>query len=362
MAGDPEAERPDEAEGGPVKTFLEHLEDFRWMLIKSIVALFLGMLICLFAANDVVGIIKWPLRHAPISFSGTNQIAVVSFGTNHLGNFRSRRKQRQAFNLGTNRFVAVAIEPLMLGTNQVLGWRVTDDPRALDDARRMQIELVNLSPAGGFFVAFQVAIYGGLVLASPFLFYFVATFVFPALKIRERKYVYRGLAIGVGLFLIGVAFCYFILMPVALAAAQMYSHWLGLGAMQWRAEDYISFVCKFMLGMGLGFELPVVILTLVKIGVLNYGMLSKARRYMIVINLILGAVLTTPEPITQIVMFVPLQSLYELTVWIAWYWDQPDRAKARRQLLLALLIVLLIAGSAWAGWKYGWPILRQHWH
>jgi Sec-independent protein secretion pathway component TatC len=100
----------------------------------------------------------------------------------------------------------------------------------------------------------------------------------------------------------------------------------------------------------------------VKIGVLNYGMLSKARRYMIVINLILGAVLTTPEPITQLVMFVPLQSLYELTVWIAWYWDQPDRAMARRKLLLALFIVILIAGAAWAGWKYGWPILRQHWH
>jgi hypothetical protein len=61
-------------------------------------------------------------------------------------------------------------------------------------------------------------------------------------------------------------------------------------------------------------------------------------------------------------MFVPLQSLYELTVWIAWYWDQADRARARRKLLLALLVVLLIAGAAWAGWKYGWPVLRQHWH
>ncbi len=65
MAGDNEPERPDEAEGGPVKTFLEHLEDFRWMLIKSIVALFLGMLVCLFAANHVVGIIKWPLSPCP---------------------------------------------------------------------------------------------------------------------------------------------------------------------------------------------------------------------------------------------------------------------------------------------------------
>jgi len=330
MAGDHEAERPDEAEGGPVKTFLEHLEDFRWLLIKSIVALFLGMLVCLFAANYVVQIIKWPLKHAPISFSGTNQIAVVSFGTNHVGNFKLTAEQQRSLAFGTNRFVSIQVEPLTLGTNQVLGWRVNDDPRAIADAQRMNIELINLSPAGGFVVAFQVAIYGGVVLASPFIFYFIAAFVFPALKIRERRHVYRGLVVGVGLFLTGVAFCYFALMPVALAASQMYSHWLGLGALQWRAEDYISFVCKFLLGMGLGFELPVVVLTLVKIGVVDYRMLSRARRYMIVINLFLGAILTTPEVLTQIVMFVPLQLLYEITVWIAWYWDRRDRKRAAR--------------------------------
>jgi sec-independent protein translocase protein TatC len=195
----------------------------------------------------------------------------------------------------------------------------------------LKIDLINLSPAGGFVVAFQVAIYGGVVLASPFIFYFAATFVFPALKLRERKYIYRGLAFGGGLFLLGVAFCYFALMPLALTAAQLYSHWLGFGAFQWRAEDYISFVCRFLLGMGLGFELPVVVLTLVKIGVVDYRTLSRARRYVIVINLILGAVLTTPEPITQIVMFVPLQLLYEITVWIAWYWDRRDRKRAARE-------------------------------
>ena len=95
--------------------------------------------------------------------------------------------------------------------------------------------------------------------------------------------------------------------------------------MQWKADDYISFVCKFMLGMGLGFEMPVVILTLVKLGVLNYRILKAGRRYMIVINLVLGAILTTPEVNTQIIMFVPLQLLYEISVWIAWYWERQDK-------------------------------------
>ena len=138
----------------------------------------------------------------------------------------------------------------------------------------------------------------------------------------------------------------------------MYSQWLGLGAWQWRAEEYISFVCKFMLGMGLGFELPVVILTLVKIDILSYTTLRKMWRYMIVINLVLGALLTTPEVITQVLMAGPLYLLYESTVWIAWYWEQPDRARARRWLLL---VALVIAGLVWAGWQYGWPLLRRHW-
>ena len=353
---------PPENDGGPVKTFLEHLEDFRWLLVKCSVAVGLGMLICLFAANYVIAIIKWPLMRASITYPGTNQIATVNFGTNHLGNFRLSAEQSTALNLGTNRFVTVLVEPLTLGTNQVLGWRMENNPHAMAEAQRMNIELVNLSPAGGFFVAFQAGIYGGLVLASPFMMYFIASFIFPALRMRERKYIYRAIFIGGGLFLAGVSFCYFVLMPVALSASQMYSNWLGFGATQWRAEDYISFVCRFMLGMGLGFELPVVILTLVKIGVLNHYILSKARRYMIVINLMLGALLTTPEVLTQVMMFIPLQTLFELSVWIAWYWDQPDRAKARRKVLLVLCLMLLAAGLVWAGCFYGWPLIRPHLH
>jgi sec-independent protein translocase protein TatC len=355
------SEPPDEG-GGPVKSFLEHLEDFRWVLVKICVALGLAMLVCLVGANYVMAIIKWPLSKAPVSYPGTNQIVTVNFGTNRLGRFPISPELQKSLDLGTNRFVSVTVEPLVLGTNRILGWQVDSNPATADDAQRMQVELVNLSPAGGFFVAIQVAFYGGLVLSAPFILFFIISFVFPAMKMVEQKYVFRALFIGGGLFVAGVSFCYFALMPVALAASQKYSNWLGLGATQWRAEDYISFVCRFMLGMGLGFEMPVVILTLVKIGVLSYATLSKARRYMIVINLVLGAVLTTPEVVTQLLMFVPLQLLYEVTVWIAWYWDQDDRAKARRALLIALASLLLIGGLSWAAYKYGWPLVRHYIH
>jgi sec-independent protein translocase protein TatC len=331
MADEPVAEpldeQPEEEEGGPVKSFLEHLEDLRWVLIKSVVALGVAILVCLIAGNYVVLIVKHPLTKAKLPYPGTNQVVTVLFGTNRLGVFPLTPEQQRTLDLGTDRFVAVRVEPAALGTNQVLAWRVESNPELAEQAQRGNVELINLSPASGFFVAFQVALYGGMVLASPFIFYFVAAFVFPALKMKERKYVYRGLAYGLGLFLVGVAFCYFALMPVALAASQKYSQWLGFSAYQWKADDYISFVCKFLLGMGLGFEMPVVILTLVKIGILNYSILSKGRKYMIVINLVLGAVLTTPEVITQIIMFLPLQTLYEITIWVAWYWERQEKKR-----------------------------------
>jgi len=320
-------EEQEEEEGGPVKSFLEHLEDLRWVLIKSVVALGLAMLLCLIAGNHVVQILKHPLEKSRTSYPGTNQIVTVLIGTNQLGVYPLNPEQQATLNLGSNRFVAIQIQSVDIGTNHVLTWTVDNDPALAQKAQHMHVELINLSPASGFFVAFQVAFYGGLVLAAPFIFYFVASFVFPALRMKERHYVYRGMGYGVGLFLCGVAFCYFALMPIALAASQAYSHWLGFSAFQWKADDYISFVCKFMLGMGLGFEMPVIILTLVKIGVLDYAILSKGRRYMIVINLVLGAVLTTPEVVTQVVMFVPLQLLYEISIWVAWYWEREAKKK-----------------------------------
>jgi sec-independent protein translocase protein TatC len=322
---EPAAEHDDE--GGPVKSFLEHLEDLRWVLIKSLAAISIGMLICLIAGNNVVSILTWPMTQAKVRHPGTNEVWTVYWGTNLLKTVRLTDEQQAQFGSSTNRFRAWQVDLVPSGTNGfMLGLR--PDPDADPHrAERMTLGLITLSPIGPFLVSLHVALYGGILLASPFVFYYVAGFIFPALRMKEKYYVYRGLGFGLSLFATGVSFCYFILMPVALSASALYANWMGFEATQWRAEDYISFVCKFMLGMGIGFQMPVVLLTLVKIGVLNYTMLSKMRRYMIVINLVLGALLTTPEVITQIMMAIPLQILYEVSVWVAWYWERRDRKR-----------------------------------
>ncbi len=240
--------------------------------------------------------------------------------------------QQKKLNLGTNRFVALEVAPVTItsGSNQVsvLALAPSTNQGMAESAQHMNMTLMSFSPAAAFLTGFHVALYGGIGLASPFIFYFLGQFALPALKINEKKYFYRGLLFALPLFVSGVLFCYFILMPAALAASQMYAHWYGFSSDMWDAGEYIGFVSKFMLGMGLGFEMPVVILVLVKIGLLNYAILSKARPYMIVINLVLGAVLTTPEVFTQVLMAIPLQFLYEISVWITWYWERQERKRA----------------------------------
>jgi sec-independent protein translocase protein TatC len=466
MANEPDAEdsAPTE-EGGPVKSFLEHLEDLRWTLIKCASAVGIGVIISLIAGNYVVGILMRPLQQARAHYPGTNQVVSVRLGTNILGTYSLAPADEDLFNLDTNRnsptfsaadiirlksfavklkqpdakdgvsqylttqlspdtrrllqaydfgtgsvfkrlvdlsregndpalqqaladdlsrvvqggtiydaqrFAGVPLDPALVaqavqgpasarlnqrlllaaypkdlskyherfyvldlvpmsnpGANRVsgLGYVVNTNLDAAAMAEHMKTTITALGPAKAFLIGFHVAIYAGLAMASPFVFFFIGQFVLPALRIREKKYLYRGLGFAIPLFVGGVCFCYFILLPAALAASQLYSNWFGFSSNIWDAGDYIGFVCKFMLGMGLGFELPVVLLVLVKIGLLSYSTLAKARPYMIVINLILGAVLTTPEVFTQILMAIPLQVLFEISVWIAWYWERQERKR-----------------------------------
>lgn len=354
----PESEFHDEEEGGPVKSFLDHLEDLRWVLIKCVVGVAILMIVCLIAAQHVLSVLTWPLtradkyRKAPgtelLWLAGTNVIGTSNPGTNFFPELGVTNQTRIGFDL----------VPKMIGTNLLLTVDIVTNQARLTTLKSRRTTLINLSPVGGFWVAFQVALYGGIVIAAPYLIYVIGGFLLPALKFKERKYVLRGFAIGSGLFMTGVFFCYFLLMPLALRASFQYSEWLGFTADQWRAEDYISFVCKFMLGMGLGFELPVVVLTLVKIGVVDYAKLKALRRYMIVVNLFLGAVLTTPEVITQVLMFIPLQGLYELSVWIAGYWEKDERAKAKSRINLVLVILGVIAFIIWASWKFNFGVQK----
>ena len=327
MAEGDEEIRPEEeeVEGGAVKSFLDHLEDLRWTLIKSCAALFVSFMVCLFGTKQLVAFLNWPIeraaqRHVALLPEDTNQVVTLQLGDQVLQSVRTKSNRLGSIELGTNQFVTMQLDPVLLGTNNVLTWRVLTNGTA---PRAPGPKLMFMGgPGAPFMFALHLAFFGGLFLASPFVFYFLGQFLMPALKIKEKKYFMRAFCIGLGLFLTGVCVAYFGVMPRALKFAVIWANWMGVTVPQWRAETYFSFVMKFTLGMGLGFELPVVLLALVKIGILDYAKLKAMRRYMVVINLILGALLTTPEVFTQVVMGIALQLLFEMSVLVAWYWER----------------------------------------
>ena len=321
--GRPQEGDPEEEGGGPVKSFLEHLEDLRWTLIKSIVAVLLSMLVCMVGSKYIVAILTWPMTHSILAKEVDKQNVNIHLGTNFVGVLR-------APTLGfatnaTNVPRSFSLAPVLVGTNLILALQPDTDPFEVSNSP----VLGGLGPLSPVTVALKLALYGGLILAAPFVIFFIGQFVLPALHVHEKSMLYQAAGFGIGLFISGVLFAYFVITGVAIGASIDLAAWLGFSSDIWRAEEYISFVSMFMLGMGVCFEIPVVILLLVKIGLLDHRKLSAFRSYAIVVNLIIGAVVTpSTDPFSMLLFAAPLHLLYELSVLIAWFWDRRDRRRA----------------------------------
>lgn len=314
----PDVDPEEEDGGGPVKPFLEHLEDLRWTIIKVLSAVVISMIVCLVAGNRLVHLLTWPLIQAQQLTTSTNRTAAIRLGESVIGKIPLHGPALQSWT--TNPPSAFVVKPVFVGTNLVLALEPEHQPAPTEAVPGMVL-LKNYSPIGGIVVALKLALYGGISLASPFVMLFIGQFVLPAMRMHEKRFLYRAVGIGVGLFLLGVVFCYFVIMQITLIATVQFSQWLGFSADEWRAEDYIDFVLKMMLAVGLSFQLPVVLLTLVKIGILDYEKLTKYRAYFIVANMVACAVITpSGDPFTMLLLAVPVQVLYEISVFIAKRW------------------------------------------
>jgi sec-independent protein translocase protein TatC len=316
---------PAAGEGGH-KSFLGHLEDLRRVLIRSIIAVGLALLLCLTFVDRLVAIVEWPLRNIDL-FEKPQPTVSFEIGATRFGPYAVSRQQFAGLPAGEAPHVVFQVQAVKIGQEQVAALKlVPDAPGA--NLSPLRVRLHNFGPAEGFFVAFHVAFYSALILAAPFWMYFLGSFIFPALNLRERQALFPWLGWSVFLFLAGILATYFVLLPVALRASVAYSDLLGFEGLDWRADDYISFVTHFVFGMGLGFQFPIIVLFLVKLGLITHAQLAKYRRHVFVLSFILGAVLTTPEVITQVAMAIPLYLLYEICIWIAWYWERKKRRAA----------------------------------
>jgi sec-independent protein translocase protein TatC len=176
--------------------------------------------------------------------------------------------------------------------------------------------LISLSPTENFATYFRVALFAGLALAMPVILYEIYAYVDPALLPKERRFIrFMGLPV-IGLFIAGMLFCYFVLLPNAIKFLINFGDEVIKN--QLRAADYISFVTIFILGMGLIFEVPVAIFALVKIHVITRQWLAKQRRYAVLVAFLIAAVITpTPDPFNQTLVAIPMYLLFELGLFVA---------------------------------------------
>lgn len=192
---------------------------------------------------------------------------------------------------------------------------IIEAPLAAIDVERTS--LVNLGVADPLTIAIQLSFYAGLVMAFPFLVYFLAEFILPGLKPAEKKMLYPAAAVSLGLFLGGVLFAYFLVLPPVLDYFFNYSRSLNWRP-QWSVQQYFSFTTQFIVSFGLSFELPLGVLLLVKLNILSVEILQRTRAFAVVIILFLAAIITpTTDVFTLLLMAVPMYVLYEGCIIVA---------------------------------------------
>jgi len=178
------------------------------------------------------------------------------------------------------------------------------------------ITLQNLKPFGQLFLYMQVAIIGGIVLSIPNIIYQIWQFIAPALRENERKYITSIVLFTTFCFLTGLVFAYYVMLPLSLSFAAQF----GTESIEnnFAIDEYFSIIISIMLGAGLVFELPMLSFFLSKIGILTPQFMRKFRKHALIIILVVSAFLTPgTDPVSQIVLAVPLVLLYEISIFVS---------------------------------------------
>lgn len=191
---------------------------------------------------------------------------------------------------------------------------------------RSPMTLQTLAPAEAFSAHLNLSLAAGILAASPVLFYQFWRFVSPGLYRDERKKAVRAAAVCVILFLAGAAFAWFLMLDPAMTVFRSFE--TGNIQGNWSLANYVGFLGRFILIFGTAFQLPVLVLMLVSLGAVTPEDLARFRRHIIVGLLIAAAILTPPDPLTQIMLTLPLYLLFELSL-LAARMGRRRRRKAR---------------------------------
>ncbi len=250
-------------------SFFDHLEDLRWHLVRSALAL---------VAFSVFGFVYTQEILDNVIFGPTN-----------------------------------ADFPSYIALCKISHWVGLGDQLCITPVK---VQFLNYKMVGQIMLQFKLAFIIGFICAFPYIFWEFWRFVKPALKERELKGA-RGVIFWVSFqFFLGICFAYFLMAPFTINFLASYTV-TTKAVNQFFIDDYFDLMTQIVLGMGILFELPILVFFLTKLGILTPDFLKSYRRHAIVVILILAAIITPPDLVDQLIVFVPLYCLYEISIFIS---------------------------------------------
>lgn len=255
---------------GKEMSFMDHLEDLRWLLVRSTTAILILGCACYFIDDFIFDTVIF----------GPKDPSFVTY-----------------------RFFC-----------EVTHFFGVDDTYAC--ATEFKFIIQNTEVGGQFSMYLWTLITAGFILAFPYILWQVWKFISPALYEHERKHAGSFIVISSLLFFIGVLFGYFVVLPLSINFFGTFNVSKSI-VNQFTVDSYVSMVKTSLVGSGLVFEMPIIIYFLAKLGLVTPEFLRKYRKFAIVINLTVAAIVTPPDIPSQIIVSIPLLALYEVSILIA---------------------------------------------
>jgi len=341
-----------EEELGGQMSFLEHLDELRRRLIRSILFVFIAASACWFVSDRIYNFLAVPVERAlaeaqqnvaPIA-GLTGHEAIVSLGAlkeNDTGRYVFPQETKIGSSVipvgasvmarvlkdAQGRIGLFTDEPLYSGNAVVpKGVRLPVDFSALPPPYSgTNDKLIVTTALEPFSLYVKVSLYAAICLSVPFLLWQIWAFVSPGLYPHERAYVTPFIALSSISFVLGAMFAYKVIFPPAA------KYLLGLGQdfrLLLKADDYFDFIIIVMLGMGVVFQMPAITYVLARIGLITAGLLLRIWKTAFIVILIAAAVLSPTNDIPNMMLFAaPMLVLYVVSIFVAWIFGKP-RAKA----------------------------------
>ncbi len=343
---DPRRKGADEGFDPEEKPFLDHLEDLRVMFFKMLITMVISVTACFIFKQQLMQAIQLPMRWADVgnpdainAIFGVGQKPIDDrFKSDDLvvtrGGLVGKVVDQDA-KLGLTVLELAEGLQVRAKTDTILGAidQAGDDlgPDSLQKLSNQQLLIMEtFRPHEGLVIVLKLAFYAGIIVAFPFLLWWLMEFVLPGLRQAEKRAVIPALLIGFLLFLTGAFFAFRVGLPFALRFLEEWTRDHGMQS-GWRIGYYMQFITQVTLVFGLAFQLPVAVLVMVKLELLTYRTMRDSRSYAIVAMLVFAAFITPPDPMTLGLLGGPLIILYEICIWIAWFMERAQRKREREE-------------------------------